>query len=265
MEVAIESARWLTIFEIHHAQVPHYRVGRVFLAGDAAHVHSPAGGLGMNTGIQDAFNLSWKLALASRGEASAALLDSYHDERHPVAAEVIRFTTALTKAGTLDSPFARALRNAAMKAALSMPPARHAMANEIEQMTVEYRYSPLLGSRHHGSVRPGDAVRHVPGVDLWSTLAHRAPTGTGHAAVLVADADGALPSVALPKGVSVVQVVPEVGDGAIADPERRVAQRYGLHHGGVVVARPDGYVAVVAGPGDSAEIAEYFASVSVAS
>src|SRR5215467_10576966 len=97
-EVAISSARWLTVFEIHHAQVPAYRFGRVFLGGDAAHVHSPAGGQGMNTGMQDSFNLGWKLALAAGGAASEALLDSYDAERHPVAAKVIEFTTRLTDA-----------------------------------------------------------------------------------------------------------------------------------------------------------------------
>ena len=69
--------------------MPAYRHGRVFLAGDAAHVHSPAGGQGMNTGMQDAFNLAWKLARPSAARAAQALLDSYQAERHPVAAKVI--------------------------------------------------------------------------------------------------------------------------------------------------------------------------------
>jgi 2-polyprenyl-6-methoxyphenol hydroxylase-like FAD-dependent oxidoreductase len=90
--IRIHDLLWLTCFEIHHAQVPQYRVGRVFLAGDAAHIHSPAGGQGMNTGIQDAFNLGWKLAAAYRGTASETLIDSYHAERHPVAARVIEST-----------------------------------------------------------------------------------------------------------------------------------------------------------------------------
>jgi 2-polyprenyl-6-methoxyphenol hydroxylase-like FAD-dependent oxidoreductase len=94
-------AHWLTTFEIRHAQVPSYRHGRVFLAGDAAHVHSPAGGHGMNTGMQDAFNLGWKLAIAARGEAAPGLLDSYHAERHPVAARVIKQAARMTTMGTL--------------------------------------------------------------------------------------------------------------------------------------------------------------------
>ena len=85
-KVRVTASHWLTYFEIHHAQVPQYRHGRVLLAGDAAHIHPPASGQGMNTGIQDAVNLAWKLALVSTGRADESLLDSYHDERHPVGA-----------------------------------------------------------------------------------------------------------------------------------------------------------------------------------
>ncbi len=83
---------WLTSFELHHAQSSQYRWGRVFLVGDSAHIHSPAGGQGMNTGMQDAFNLAWKLAAVVDGQSSATLLDTYHDERYPVAKSMIDFT-----------------------------------------------------------------------------------------------------------------------------------------------------------------------------
>ncbi|BCL33351.1 hypothetical protein GCM10017557_82100 [Streptomyces aurantiacus] len=108
--IRIRDARWLTVCEVHHAQVPEYRVGRVVLAGDAAHVHSPAGGQGMNTGIQDAHDLAWKLALVSTGQARPAMLDSHHAERHPVGAQVIRFASTLTRVGTLAEPVAQKLR-----------------------------------------------------------------------------------------------------------------------------------------------------------
>lgn len=266
MEVRLDSARWLTIFEIHHAQVPRYRTGRAFLAGDAAHVHSPAGGLGMNTGIQDAFNLTWKLAAAVRGDASEELLDSYHDERHPVAAEVIRFTTALTRAGTLHSPFAREARNLLMKAALAMPLARHSMAGEIEQMTVEYRYAPLAASSHRGPVRAGDAVRTVAGVDLWSTLAHRDPSDSGYALVLVSDEAGTFPDDATPAGAQTIRVAPTADGGAVADPEGQVAARYGLDvRGGAILVRPDGYVAAISDAEHLREIDDYIAAATAGS
>ncbi|MFC7109458.1 FAD-dependent monooxygenase [Nonomuraea rubra] len=98
--------RWLSRFHSDERQVPHYRIGRVFLAGDAAHVHSPAGGQGMNTGLQDAANLSWKLAAALRG-APDALLDSYHDERHPIGRSVLRSSGALIRAAMIESAAGR--------------------------------------------------------------------------------------------------------------------------------------------------------------
>src|SRR5215469_3247924 len=83
---------WLSNFVVHHRMVSHYRKGRVFVAGDAAHIHSPAGGQGMNTGMQDAFNLGWKLALAVSGTAPEGLLDTYEAERLPVAQHVLKET-----------------------------------------------------------------------------------------------------------------------------------------------------------------------------
>ena len=103
----VRNPRWLTYFEIHHAQVPRYRFGRVLLAGDAAHIHSPAGAQGMNTGIQDAANLAWKLALVAQGRAARTLLDTYDDERHPVGAAVVRTTTTMTNVGTATGPRGR--------------------------------------------------------------------------------------------------------------------------------------------------------------
>ncbi|MQA78869.1 MAG: FAD-dependent oxidoreductase [Streptosporangiales bacterium] len=91
----ITEARWLSRFHSDERQAPHYRVGRVFLAGDAAHVHSPAGGLGMNAGLQDAADLGWRLVSAVRGRA--ALLDGYERERHPVGREVLRGSGALLR------------------------------------------------------------------------------------------------------------------------------------------------------------------------
>jgi 2-polyprenyl-6-methoxyphenol hydroxylase-like FAD-dependent oxidoreductase len=98
--IQVLRSHWLTGFEIRHARVPAYRWGSVFLAGDAAHIHSPAGGQGMNTGMQDAFNLAWKLAAVLKGDGGDTLLDSYQAERLPVADAVIAFTNRLTKVGT---------------------------------------------------------------------------------------------------------------------------------------------------------------------
>ncbi|WP_111766121.1 FAD-dependent monooxygenase [Nakamurella deserti] len=91
--------RWSSVFRISHRIVDRYSVGRVFVAGDAAHIHPPTGAQGMNTGIQDACNLGWKLAAAVRGRAAAGLLDSYHDERHPIGEEVVGRTVRAARTG----------------------------------------------------------------------------------------------------------------------------------------------------------------------
>ncbi len=224
-------ARWITYFEIHHAQVPSYRSGRAFLAGDAAHVHSPAGGQGMNTGMQDAFNLGWKLAHAVRGVGGAeALLDSYDAERHPVAARVIHDSTALTDVGTASGPLQRQLRNAAVRVGSRVPAMQHRLAAEIAETDVAYRGSSVGAGRTSGDVRPGDAAPQVQSSPGWTVLHFPG----------AAPAGGSLPDVE-----TVV-----IEDGAIA-------HRYGLRKGGYVAVRPDGYVGFVGDLDDRAALESY--------
>jgi 2-polyprenyl-6-methoxyphenol hydroxylase-like FAD-dependent oxidoreductase len=108
----VEEVVWSSRFRVQHRIATRFREGGVFLCGDAAHVHSPAGGQGMNTGIQDAANLAWKLALVVRGRAPGSLLDSYERERRPVARGVVSTTDRLTRLATVRSPLLRRLRNA---------------------------------------------------------------------------------------------------------------------------------------------------------
>lgn len=156
-------SHWLTGFEIHHARVPAFRWGRVFLAGDAAHIHSPAGGQGMNTGMQDAFNLAWKLTAVLSGDAGDTLLDSYQAERLPVAESVITFTNRLTKAGTL-SGLPRRIRDVAIRMLSHVPTARRVMADIAEEVNISYKNSPIAVGRRlrHAKVVAGDHVRTSP-------------------------------------------------------------------------------------------------------
>jgi 2-polyprenyl-6-methoxyphenol hydroxylase-like FAD-dependent oxidoreductase len=101
--LALSDPTWIARFRLHHRGVDRYRNGRFFVAGDAAHIHSPAGGQAMNTGIQDAYNLAWKLALACRGEADDGLLDSYHAERYPIGQHLMKTTDRLFTAMTSRS------------------------------------------------------------------------------------------------------------------------------------------------------------------
>jgi 2-polyprenyl-6-methoxyphenol hydroxylase-like FAD-dependent oxidoreductase len=132
-------ARWTSRFHSDERQAPRYRVGRVFLAGDAAHVHSPAGGQGMNTGLQDAANLGWKLAAVLRGRASDGLLDSYEAERHPVGRMVLRGSGALLRLALLGSAPVRAVRDAVASAAVKVPPVRDRFAGAVSGIAIAYR------------------------------------------------------------------------------------------------------------------------------
>jgi hypothetical protein len=250
-DLRITRSHWLTEFEIHHAQVPEYRFGRVFLAGDAAHVHSPAGGQGMNTGMQDAFNLGWKLAMAAAGPGGQRLLDSYHAERHPVAAKVIEFTTRLTQLGTLNNELAIKLRNELMHAATGLAPVRHALADQVEEIGLGYRGSPIVAGRHHhGRVSAGDHAPHITDSGLQDQMSAVWPPGFGGHVIVAGPGQRPGPADDPGDGRQLL-IAPAVDKGAhgyfaaIADPHGLVAARYGLPAGGRIIIRPDGYIGAV--------------------
>ena len=263
--IRLTHSHWLTSFEIHHARVPAYRWGRVFLAGDAAHIHSPAGGQGMNTGMQDAFNLAWKLAAVIDGQAGQTLLDSYAAERIPVADGVIAFTDRLTRAGTL-SGVPRRIRDVAIRLLSRVPAARRFMAETAEEVKVNYRTSPIaVGSRlRHAKVAAGEHVPHVVDAAVQKQLAAVCGVhNTGHVVLTVSSGRPAPAA-----GDGQVQVLVTANDmhvagydTVIADPNGLVAQRFGLKNGGRVVIRPDGYIGAVASLDDNTTVADYFATI----
>jgi 2-polyprenyl-6-methoxyphenol hydroxylase-like FAD-dependent oxidoreductase len=141
---------WLTTFRINERKVTDYRYGRVFLMGDAAHIHSPAGGQGMNTGMQDGINLAWKLAMVLHDQAGAVLLDSYSPERSAVGKIVLRNATRLTDMATLQNPAAQAVRNLALRFALGFHAVRDKMATAMSEIDIAYADSPLSRGSHAG-------------------------------------------------------------------------------------------------------------------
>ncbi|WP_369144850.1 FAD-dependent oxidoreductase [Streptomyces sp. R44] len=151
--------RWISRFHSDERQAPAYRVGRAFLAGDAAHVHSPAGGQGMNTGLQDAANLSWKLTAALRGEAPdpEALLDSYQAERHPVGAMVLRSSGAIVRLAMAHTPLTRAARSLAARFLNAVRPASARAMGMLSGIGISYAPAP-------GAGRPSG--RRAPDVQL---------------------------------------------------------------------------------------------------
>jgi len=130
--------RWSTRFLSERRQARQYRVGRVFLAGDAAHVHSPLGGQGMNTGIQDAMNLGWKLAATVRGSAPPWLLDSYESERHPVGASVLALTDAFNQLVLGRSALRRVLQRLVIRAIVHFGRTRRAMVGRLSGIGIAY-------------------------------------------------------------------------------------------------------------------------------
>jgi len=130
--------RWSSRFLSERRQARHYRSGRVFLAGDAAHVHSPLGGQGMNTGIGDAMNLGWKLAAAVRGSAPRWLLDSYEDERHRVGADVLRLTDVFNQLVLGNSKPRRLLRSAVIGAVTRVPRGRRLLGERLSGIGIAY-------------------------------------------------------------------------------------------------------------------------------
>jgi 2-polyprenyl-6-methoxyphenol hydroxylase-like FAD-dependent oxidoreductase len=164
--VQVRDPVWMTNFRLHHRAATRYRAGRVFLAGDAAHIHSPAGAQGMNTGIQDAVNLAWKLAHALRGVDDPALLDSYHTERAPVGRTVLRFTDRAFTAATSTNPLVRTLRTRLAPALIPLvlkPSALRAHGFRIlAQLAIRYRHSPLSLDGPHPPRRGPKAGDRLP-------------------------------------------------------------------------------------------------------
>ncbi|WP_335937103.1 FAD-dependent monooxygenase [Streptomyces sp. PTD5-9] len=139
-DYGMHDARWISRFHSDERQVPAYRTGRVFLAGDAAHVHSPAGGQGMNTGLQDAANLSWKLAAVLRGRTASpeALLDSYQTERHPVGTQVLHSSGALIRLAMARTPLQRAGRALVATALSTLRPASARVIGMVSGLSISY-------------------------------------------------------------------------------------------------------------------------------
>lgn len=110
VKATVSEAKWVSLYRLHHWIAQQFRANRVFLVGDAAHIHRPVGGHGMNTGIQDAYNLAWKLALVLRGDATDILLDTYATERMPVARTLLNGTDKAFNVLVSDRKVVRAVR-----------------------------------------------------------------------------------------------------------------------------------------------------------
>ncbi|MGW2819629.1 FAD-dependent monooxygenase [Streptomyces sp. NPDC001443] len=211
-DYGMRDARWMSRFHSDERQAPAYRVGRVFLAGDAAHVHTPAGGQGMNTGLQDAANLSWKLAQVVHGHADPALLDTYEGERHPVGKAVLRSSGGIVRLAMAKRPWTLALRAGLAAFLGTVGPARRKAIGQITG--IGYRYPAPRGShRLTGSRAPDIAL--ADGTRLYETL----------------------------RGGRFVLVTPEAYEEPGARKDRLAVTRWASGRRTALLVRPDGYVA----------------------
>jgi 2-polyprenyl-6-methoxyphenol hydroxylase-like FAD-dependent oxidoreductase len=225
---------WANRFRIHRRSAPRFRVGRVLLAGDAAHVHSPVGGLGMNGGIQDAHNLAWKLAYALRGGDADRLLDSYEVERRAVIVEsVSRYTDFVTRA-FLDSPtLVRDAAFALLRLLQKSRRIRRRMLRRTAMLDLDYPASPLLDARERAAgVRlPDPRLRSPDGAEvrLYDLLPN--------APVILEMAERRGRAMDLP-----MEEVIRIGPGGYADPSGMLRRLLGAEAGWILV-RPDRHVA----------------------
>ena len=144
--VIIDSVDWLSDFHIHECLVTNFRSGHVFLAGDSAHSHSPAGAQGMNTGIQDTWNLAFKLAHVVKNEASESILDTYDIERRGIANDVIKRSGGITKVATTNNKLIQLLRNLGVGGILSIDLVRNKIVNSLQQTDICYTNTPLVNT-----------------------------------------------------------------------------------------------------------------------
>jgi 2-polyprenyl-6-methoxyphenol hydroxylase-like FAD-dependent oxidoreductase len=234
--VFVSDPVWMSSFSINERKVTNYRSGRVFLAGDAAHVHSPAGGQGMNTGMQDACNLAWKLALVERGLClPEPLLTSYSDERSAIAKLVLEATGKATAMAVMQGGVKQSIRNHIASLVFGFAPVRHAMANVLSEVAVGYSDSSLKRSVDFersapapGKRAPIRAGEPAPGADTSPRFGLFATGSDEHEALLKEYQE-------------------------ILEPRLRAP----YEAGGLWLVRPDGYVALRAKSGDVDAVRTY--------
>jgi 2-polyprenyl-6-methoxyphenol hydroxylase-like FAD-dependent oxidoreductase len=251
---------WLSAFRINERLAEHYRVGRCFIAGDAAHVHSPAGGQGMNTGIQDAVNLGWKLAYVLSGIGDAELLlASYEAERRPVAHDVVKGASQKLHAAFDQSPLMHVAKDIAISIFGNIPAVQKKLQIELSETEIVYRDGPLVAlgdpPRRPGRADVGGRAREAAlandgSPSLWSRLSQ------GRHSLLLCEERGhpiAVKGIAEAAGERLAIVHADAGDAG----RDSVRARYHLRGPGWVLVRPDQVVAARGDGGDLALLSHY--------
>ena len=283
--ITLSDPVWLANFRINERKVTDYRRGRAMLAGDAAHIHSPAGGQGMNTGMQDAFNLAWKLALVQRGQGKTEeLLNSYSIERSAIGDQVLRGAEALTTVATLRNPVPQFLRNHIAPVVASFGFVQDKIKNTLSELAINYRHGPLSAEDWPltvGGVRAGD---RLPFAGLTSARdGHRAsvfdairgnqhallllPGGQGHEAISqlrqIADEAGrSFPGIfsihfVLPAGGTASPDLESSSAAVWLDSDGTLHRKLHVSDRALILVRPDGYIGYRCQPASGAALAKY--------
>ncbi len=256
--VVVRDPAWLSHFRLHHRQIAHYRRGRVFLAGDAAHIHSPVGAQGMNTGIQDAWNLGWKLALVERSAAGESLLETYEAERWPVGRTLLRYTdrvfstfTRAMSAGRLASRAREIVLPPLLPRLLESSWLRARAFRFVSELGIHYRHSGAVSEgrpRLRGGPRAGDRLPDAPvTLDGRPTALQRAVVGPHLALVLCGDPgawDGARLTQLRERFSGLVKVhhlAARALPGTLAC-DGEALRRLGVRDAAQYLVRPDGYI-----------------------
>ena len=274
---------WLANFRINERKVADYRKGRVMLAGDAAHIHSPAGGQGMNTGMQDAFNLAWKLALIQRGAGQAEpLLQSYSVERSAVGDQVLKNAERFTALATLRSPVGRWLRDHIAPILGSFQAVRDSIRDDWFELSINYRHSPLSAENWPsmtGGLKAGDRLGDAPltAADGRPTTLFAAIRGTRHALLLLQGSqDREAVSQLLTIAADAARAFPDVFDAHIVlradaaasrpalpgvsawlDVDGRLHHKLHANDRTLILVRPDGYIGYPCQPADGGALMTY--------
>ncbi|HEY1879167.1 MAG TPA: FAD-dependent monooxygenase [Caulobacteraceae bacterium] len=243
--VEIKSVNWFSSYRVHHRVAAKWRSGPAFLLGDAAHIHSPVGGQGMNTGIGDAVNLAWKLAAVLKGCAGESLLDTYEPERIAFAHRLVASTDNAFKLISQDGLLARFMRLVVIPAVLPpltrMASFRRLMFLTVSQTSVNYR-GQTLASGEAGKVKAGDRMPWVQEADNFIPMRTLAWRGQVHGE----------------PGESVSRACAHAGLPLDCFRWTADARQAGLQRDAFYLVRPDGYVALaVEGAAPGAALAEY--------
>lgn len=250
MPLDITDVRWFSVYKVHTRHAPSFRVGRCFLAGDAAHIHSPAGAQGMNTGIQDAYNLGWKLALVLQEQAHPRLLDTYNDERLANARRLLRTTDRLFQMGAGEGRLFGLARTRVFPYVARFLLSRRAVNRQIfpllSQIGIHYRTSALSDheSEDDFAFKAGDRMPYVliDGANLYHRL--RAPTFH-----LLTFSEGVTPTSSAHDHLHVHQL-------PLSD---EVADLFGTPGEFHVLLRPDHYIAWITHEAPQERLERYFA------